>query len=378
TDMQVGGGVMVRSDSRKLQQIVGNLASNAIKFTERGRVHVGVLLRSRGEAEGLLRIWVEDSGRGIPAPDQERIFEKFFQVREESLKTSGTGLGLTLVHRFVDLLGGALEVESEPGKGSTFFVSLPVGMEDARPSAVVAEALPLVEGLEVLVVEDMEYNRILLDQMLSGLGCRVALAEDGLQGLQMGREGSYEVIFLDWDLPGMNGLEVARALRADPAVDPSTRIIGMTAAATVELRLRCLEAGMNEFIGKPLSSERLRQILRGVVLRPCLIEGKGLLAELPSEGGWAPVLQRWEGYLVEYSDELSAAMEAAESEAVRKAAHRLLGHLRMVKMAQVPERVTALMLAAQAADSGAMQLEWGRLRPLLRRLRKDIERCLDW
>lgn len=377
TDVQLEAGMGVYSDPRKLQQILGNLAGNAIKFTKEGHVHVGMLLRTLDDGTGLLRIWVADSGCGIPEADRERIFEKFYQVNGGK-GLSGTGLGLTLVQRFVDLLGGALELQSEEGEGSTFFVSLPVKMAPLEQAEFAVRASVQFTGVRVLIVEDMEYNRILLQELLSNLGCVVDMAEDGLKGFAMAKKGIYQAIFLDWDLPGMNGLEIARGLRSGGSLRPGTRIIGMTAAATVELREACLEAGMNEFLGKPLAMERIGQMLHGLHAERGLIRGKGLLAEMPSETGWASVMDRWIGYYEEYSGELRDAMEGTEAELVRKAAHRLLGHLRMLEVDAVPDAVTALMLAAQSGNREEMDFAWHKLLPLLERMEGCFDACRSW
>lgn len=378
TDIQVEAGVGVYTDAKKLQQIVGNLAGNAIKFTGLGHVHVGILIRGLEDGSGLLRIWVEDSGCGISEDNRERIFQKFYQVREGHSKTTGTGLGLTLVQRYVDLLGGALEVESTVGEGSTFFVSLPVELRLLEPVSEEDSVNLNLQGIRVLVIEDMEYNRILLNEQLKGLGCEVDLAEDGARGYEMALQGQYRAVFVDWDLPGMNGLEVTEALRGDHRFERSTQIIGMTAAATVELQEACMAAGMNAFLGKPLSIDRIRKILSTLVEVEPLIHGKGLLAELPSEDGWGAVLRRWRDYHATYLGELREAMEAGDCELIRKAAHRVLGHLRMLEVHELPALVTTLMEAAQAEEVEVVKQSWEALQGLLARFDRDLDACEEW
>lgn len=378
TDIQVEAGLGVYTDARKLQQIVGNLAGNAIKFTGRGHVHVGMLIRRLQDGSGLLRIWVEDSGCGISEDDRERIFQKFYQVRSGQSKTTGTGLGLTLVQRYVDMLGGALEVESTVGEGSTFFVSLPVELRALERVSEANTANLNLDGMRVLVIEDMEYNRILLNEQLKGLGCEVDLAEDGTRGYEMALQGRYRAVFVDWDLPGMNGLEVTKALRGNPRFECSTEIIGMTAAATVELQEACMAAGMNAFLGKPLGIDRITEILSALVEEESLIHGKGLLAELPSEDGWGAVLRRWRDYHATYLGELREAMEAGDCALIRKAAHRVLGHLRMLELRELPALVTELMHAAQAQKVEVVEEKWEVLQGLLERFDRDLDACEEW
>lgn len=374
TRVRVPDGMGIVSDPRKVQQIIGNLTGNAVKFTERGRVHVGAVVRVGEDGTADLRIWVEDTGPGIAEEHRERIFEKFYQVRNRRLQASGTGLGLTLVQRFVSCLKGDLDLKSEPGRGSTFQVTLPVGTGPLGQESSAVEALPgILTGMRVLVVEDIEYNRLFLEDLLREAGCEVDSAEDGLDGLELARKGGYPVIFLDWDLPGMNGLEIARELRASASVPESTRIVGMSAAATTRMRQDCLNAGMDDFLGKPIAPEQVNRILLSEAKGHSLIEGKGLLGEMRGAGDWKAVIERWSEFFESYLDEVGTAMEAGNPEAVRKAAHRLLGHLRMLELRELPEAVADLLTVAREGDRKGMKTEWKALQPLLRKFRAELE-----
>jgi signal transduction histidine kinase/ActR/RegA family two-component response regulator len=370
--LSVPEGLGVVSDARKVQQIIGNLTGNAVKFTAHGSVHLGVRLQRENAESGTLRIWVTDTGRGIAEGERERIFEKFYQVRKDGAKASGTGLGLALVKRFAERLGGGVEVESEPGNGSTFVVNLPVGVRALEPGLAKARRVARkFDGLPVLIVEDGEYNRMVLTGLLVEMGCRVDCATDGISGLEKARSGRYRAIFLDWDLPGMNGLEIARELVAGGTLAPGTRIFGLTAHATTEVRRKCLEGGMDAFMTKPVQPEKVEALLLDCVPVQRFVTGKGLLAEMP--GDWPAILERWKGYFADYAGELEAAVAAAEPEPVRKAAHRLLGHLRMLELETLPEAVCGLMLAAQAGDRGGIDREWRRLQELLAAFRAELD-----
>ncbi|HKJ90585.1 MAG TPA: ATP-binding protein, partial [Oceanipulchritudo sp.] len=376
SQIRVPDGVAVVSDAGKLQQIIGNLTGNAIKFTDEGSVHVGISL-DEVEGEGTIRIWVKDTGRGVAEEDRERIFHKFCQVRHGASKTPGTGLGLTLVKTFVDRLGGTLDLKTEPGRGSTFFVTLPVAVqpEEVLRGETDSEDPGFLAGLTVLVVEDHEYNRIFLEDLLTDFGCVVDSAEEGPRGLELARTGDYAVILLDWDLPGMKGLEIARNLREDPHCRGDLRIIGMTAFATPDVPVQCLEAGMDTFLNKPVLPDQLRKVLRFCLQERALVRGPGILAEMARQGDWKGVAARWADYSETYLGELEASLEGEDPEVVRKAAHRFLGHLRMIEMEELPDAVTDLLTAAQAGDGEGVRREWYVLRPLSWRFRHELD-CL--
>lgn len=368
-------GIGIVSDAAKVQQIIGNLTGNAVKFTESGTVVVGVLLDLEGAESGLLRIWVEDTGPGISEADKERVFQKFYQGKSGVQKTSGTGLGLALVARYADCLDGQVELKSELGKGSTFQVVLPVAvrpLEDPDPQKAHPHADRLA-GLSILIVEDLEYNRISLEGQLAQLGCRADFAADGPTGLEMGLGGTYRIIFLDWDLPGMKGLEVARNLRSSGRLAAGTRIIGMTAFATADVRDKCLEAGMDDFLTKPFAPEQLERLLLSAATESRIIHGRGLLGEMDSADGWEATLDRWIQFYEDYHAELVDALAGAGAEAVRKAAHRLLGHLRMLDLRELPDAVIDLLTAAQAGDEAGIRKEW----TILERQLADFHHELD-
>lgn len=368
--VQAAEGLGVVSDRRMVQQMIGNLTGNAVKFTEEGGVHLGVSLQADGN-RGTLRLWVEDTGPGIAKEDQERIFDKFTQVCPEGSQVAGTGLGLTLVQNFVEVLRGHLELESSPGEGATFRVTLPVRTEPL-PEAQMTEEAPLVpEGLKVLLVEDHEYNRLWLQGYLEDLGCEVTVAMDGPAGYEEARQGDFQVIFLDWDLPGMTGLEIARRLRMEGALEDGVLLVGMTAHATAEIEERCLSAGMQAFITKPIDPAKLDAVLRLPGSGDPLITAPGLLGEMARREPWETICERWNTHFAVYLEECREAIRGTDPEHIRRAAHRFLGHLRMVKAREVPEGLLDMMTAADAGDLEGARLEWKRLEPLLFRLEME-------
>lgn len=366
-------GTGIRSDARKVQQIIGNLTGNAVKFTETGSVHLAVILRETGDCKGVLSIRVEDTGPGIAEADKPRVFEKFYQVSRPGRKAGGTGLGLTLVKRYTECLGGELDLRTEPGNGSTFLVDLPVETGPVEPVCERTESRRIEwDKLPVLVVEDIEYNRIWVEDLLRDFGCAVESAEDGERGLELALSGRFKVAFLDWNLPGMSGPDIARRLRESGWTAERLRLVGMTAYATEADRQACLDAGMDEVLTKPVTGEKIRSVLPPPGDHAALIRGPGLLGEMPGSTDWTTALKRWAAFFETYYGELATAVEDGCPKAVRKAAHRLLGHLRMLELDQVPGAVTDLLTTARADDRTGIATEWKSLQPLVDRLRGEI------
>ncbi len=252
-------------DEARLRQILINLLGNAVKFTSEG----GINLRLRIK-QGLLprlQIEVEDSGIGIAAQDQERIFEPFVQLGEHGINL-GTGLGLTITRQLVQLMGGSLSLESTPGQGSLFRVELPLNQaaeaDMARPlTADHGEVVGLEPGqpdYRILIVEDQLENRTLLSRLMMDLGLQVKLAQEGRQGVELFQSWQPHLIWMDHLMPVMNGIEATRAIRQLPG-GKDVRIIAVTASAFIEQRDEMLAAGMNAFVRKPYHLSEIYQCL---------------------------------------------------------------------------------------------------------------------
>ncbi|MGA1204907.1 MAG: hybrid sensor histidine kinase/response regulator [Opitutales bacterium] len=386
-DISIPAGISVVSDERKFQQILGNLIGNAVKFTQSGGVAVGVSLSPMSEEQAEVLVRVADTGEGIDPADQQLVFEKFYQSGTASRRAGGTGLGLTLVKAFTSALGGSIRLESELGKGSTFEVRINVRTKACGGMGPL-EGHDLGNlGLSVLVVEDLEYNRIYLEECLQRLGCRVELAVDGITGYQLAGSGRYSVILLDWDLPGMTGLEIARKLRSDGSLTADTRVIGMTAFATPDVRRQCLEAGMDAFLTKPLDESQLQSLLLGMApVQPrgaavaaeageeCYLTGQGILGEMAGADGWERQKERWMGIFEEYFGELRSVVEGTDLEDIRKAAHRLLGHLRMVRTDGIADHLLDMMTAATVGDLEGTRAAWSPFLAKVGKFRDEVAR----
>ncbi|MGE0256147.1 MAG: response regulator [Alphaproteobacteria bacterium] len=239
-------------DPLRLGQVLLNLVTNAIKFTEKGHVHVAI--RGERDGDGLrLRASVSDTGIGMSAEQMTRLFQSFSQVDGSTTrKYGGTGLGLAISQHLVELMGGQIRVESEPGRGSVFSFDVRVGVSSTplRRRKIVPESLV---GMRALVVDDNEAAREYLTAMLNAFGLRaraVASGEAALRALAAGAGERPELVFLDWQMPGLDGVETARRMKALP---DCPRIIMVTAFGREEVRAEADAAGIEAFIVKPVS-----------------------------------------------------------------------------------------------------------------------------
>ncbi|MBJ7313907.1 ATP-binding protein [Rugamonas sp. CCM 8940] len=250
-----------RVDGTKLRQVLLNLMSNAVKFTERG----SVTLRVRGAKRGAhceLSCAVLDTGPGIAAEDQQRIFDPFIQAGSGGAR-EGTGLGLTISREFVALMGGQLTVQSTLGCGACFQFSIPVEVASSLPleaGSEVAALVPEQRGRRILVVDDNADGCALLTSLLGPLGFELRSAADGLQALAQIEQWQPELVFMDWRMPELDGLAATRRVRANQAI-VQPRIVMLTASAFAEEREEALQAGADDFMRKPVEQEALYLLL---------------------------------------------------------------------------------------------------------------------
>lgn len=245
----------VKADEEKIRQVIVNLLGNAIKYTRQGGVTLRLGIRAK-EAAPRIVIEVEDSGIGISKTDQARIFEPFVQVGKPATQ-KGTGLGLAIVREFVELMGGRISVESEPENGSIFRVELPVEIaaesEVLPPEPVKGRAIGLTPGqgeCRILIVEDQEENQLLLRRLLEDAGCKVMLAQNGAEGVDMFQSFHPHFIWMDRRMPVMDGLEATRRIRALEGGD-AVKIVAVSASVFSDQRAETLAQGMDDFVRKP-------------------------------------------------------------------------------------------------------------------------------
>ncbi|CAG0978503.1 two-component system, sensor histidine kinase and response regulator [Myxococcaceae bacterium] len=262
----------VEGDAGRLRQVLLNLAANAIKFTERGAVSLHASAEDEG-ATSLLRFEVRDTGIGIAPEVVAKLFESFTQADASTTRRfGGTGLGLAISKRLVELMGGGIGVESEPGRGSSFSFTVRAvakstdaldvtGVFDREMLRRLAEAAPAGEASTVLVVEDNLVNQRLAVRLLEKLGHRVEVATNGIDAVRLATTRPYGAVLMDCQMPELDGLEATRRIRAAEAAGRRIPIIAMTANALQGDRERCLEAGMDDYLTKPVRPDELGSLL---------------------------------------------------------------------------------------------------------------------
>jgi len=257
---------LLELDMLRLEQIVGNLLGNALKFTEKGSISLGVTVVPKCDGAYEIQLSVTDSGIGIGPEEMLRVFNRFSQVDSSaSRRLRGSGLGLVVVKRLCELMGGSATVQSEVGQGSVFTASLlasevaahEVGDAGSRAAAV----RNTVSGLKILVADDNRLNRKLMARMLERAGCQASFAVDGKEAIAKACSTGFELIFMDVDMPGVDGLEAVRRIREFEcyAGRKRARIVALTAGVSTQERAACSEAGMDDFLGKPFNEEGLRR-----------------------------------------------------------------------------------------------------------------------
>jgi signal transduction histidine kinase/CheY-like chemotaxis protein/HPt (histidine-containing phosphotransfer) domain-containing protein len=246
-------------DGRRIRQILINFVSNALKFSGRGQVSVTVWCKNLGPAQTEVIFAVSDEGPGISAEEQTRLFTRFERgAAAQKGRVPGTGLGLALCKGIAEKMGGRIWLESELGHGSCFYFSAPFALAGEAPAPTTA---PAPVARTALVVDDQEYNRIVLADLLQTMGFTVHAAQEGSSALNLAAKQTFDVVFLDFNLPGLSGVDVARGIRALPGPTAHALILATTAFTTPEKRAQCLDAGMDAFLGKPVTRERLAKAL---------------------------------------------------------------------------------------------------------------------
>ncbi len=263
--------VHIRTDAARLRQCLINLINNAIKFTEEGHVYVNIYLDDI-DGKNYIRFDVEDTGIGIEPEKQELIFEKFMQVDGGNTRShKGTGLGLAITKRLAELLDGKLSLTSEVGKGSVFSLVIPANVDvgaqssfdkyktetDSDPDSDINKGYKF--SGRVLVAEDSPTNQTLINLLLERLGLEVTLVEDGKNAVDKVLSQTFDLIFMDMQMPNMNGYDATEALRKNGVTTP---IVALTAHAMKGDKEKCISAGCDDYLSKPINRKKLVQMIR--------------------------------------------------------------------------------------------------------------------
>ncbi|MBL8352728.1 MAG: PAS domain S-box protein [Burkholderiaceae bacterium] len=336
-------------DALRIGQVLLNLCSNAVKFTDRGQVILGI---TRVAPEGDSRLWlrfaVRDTGIGIDAAGRSRLFQAFQQVDAATARLyGGTGLGLAISRQLVELMGGRIGVQSEPGVGSEFDVELPLGSGAQRAAAMAPVPAPApaiapdaLRGARLLLVEDNALNRIVATDLLEGVaGARVVPAGHGAEALQRLAAEPFDAVLMDLQLPGMDGFETTARLRAQPGL-ARLPVIAMTAHASPRDRERCRAVGMDDCIAKPFDPHDLFAAIARALRHPtpdrpgdgaadaaparAVDFGAGLQRCMGRRALYIDIVQR---YLAAHADDaqrLQAALAAGRLDEVAALAHTVI------------------------------------------------------
>ncbi|TEA62345.1 MULTISPECIES: transporter substrate-binding domain-containing protein [unclassified Pseudomonas] len=353
--------VDVHLDPLRFKQVLSNLISNAIKFTEEGHIRITLdVLPTNDPERSMVQLTVQDSGIGITTQDQSRLFEPFAQAGNGGQRTvSGAGLGLVISRNLCEMMGGKLRLSSLPGVGTQVSLSLPLTIFPARVTK--AEDEPQIHAsltpLTVLVVDDHPANRLLMCQQLEYLGHRFRIAEDGLRGLEEWKSGEFDLVIADCNMPVMNGYELTRAIRQHEKLThrPACTVLGFTANAQPEEILRCKQAGMNECLFKPLSLNSLSQWVNSVqpLFRAPAFNLQGLTL---LTGGNPSQTHRLLAELLNSSrvdrQELQALSLTRDPPALAVIAHKIKGAARIAQASRLIDSCDALEQACLQALPG--------------------------
>lgn len=254
-------------DAGRLRQVLLNLISNALKFTEQGSVTLQIEQVSRSTHDATLRFSVTDTGIGIAPEARARLFQSFSQADSSiSRRFGGTGLGLSICRKIVELQGGRIDVDSTPGVGSRFWFELAFALPEAaaavQPAAVTS--MPAARTMHILLAEDNEINQKVAVALLTKSGHTVEVAQNGVEAVLAVQRQAFDVILMDMHMPEMDGLAATRAIRCLPAPASGLPIVALTAAGSLSDIQTCMDAGMNYFLVKPFRMERLQSILQGL------------------------------------------------------------------------------------------------------------------
>ncbi|MES2075753.1 MAG: PAS domain S-box protein [Pseudomonadota bacterium] len=268
---------MLRGDPLRLGQVLINYTNNAIKFSEKGRIEIRVRRVVGDAASCLLRFEVSDHGIGLSEAEMDKLFQSFQQADTSTTREyGGTGLGLAICKQLAQLMGGDVGVASRPGEGSTFWFTARLGVAHGSVPALIhqvndaaaallasarsAAVMDALRHARILLVEDNTFNQQIALEMLEEVGASVCLANNGVEALELLRQTAFDCVLMDVQMPLMDGLEATRRIRAEPRLG-GLRVLAMTATATSEDRVRCLAAGMDDFISKPIQPALMYQTI---------------------------------------------------------------------------------------------------------------------
>ncbi len=366
-------------DRGRLRQVLLNLIGNAIKFTERGSVHVTVTCRRHEPGSVRLVVEVDDAGIGIPCDALPRLFQEFGQVDGSiSRRFGGSGLGLVISRQLIQRMAGSLLVKSTPGVGSTFAfeVVLKVApVDDPDIEVATSASRATMHGLHVLLVEDNVTNRLVASRMLERMGHCVDAVADGTAAVQAARSTPYELVLMDVMMPGMDGLTATRLIRGEPGQSGCTPIIGLTASAEPGNEVACRRAGMDGFVSKPVTAERLAAAIEAVMMPVSPLLDPGVLERLAGDigdDGVADVTRLFLSEAPRTTERLEQAINCRGHKLLREV-HTLASTARSVGLLRLGNAAAQIEQTLASEEPTAEQLAG-----LLDLLNESVARLAEW
>lgn len=392
-DLEVAADLpaFIKADQTRLRQVLDNLISNAVKYTHKGGLGISCTVATRNGAD-MLHVAVTDTGVGISKADQEKLFKDLQRVTSPlQAEVEGTGLGLSICARIITAMQGKVGLESYEGHGSTFWFMVPLSVvASAAPSAASAQVLQSEEPLSIngapphiLVAEDVETNRMVMQAVLDRFGCTYVMVNDGIEALKALGTAEFAAVLMDVSMPRLNGVETTQRIRAMQGAISAIPIIGVTAFAAEEEKLSLIVAGMNSIVTKPIKPAQLRSALAECFSQTQPVPSRSRIAPAPLpdfEG--APLLdvdallnqldsvpaelrlklaQTVSKDLTQWHERFTQACEAGNAEAAARAHHALKG---VCEGFGIRRYAAHLELARQCISAGA-KLETGVLHEAL-------------
>lgn len=321
-------------DSHRIRQILTNLLGNAIKFTDQGNINFSIT-GSDGPETSFVHFIISDTGLGIAPENHQKIFEEFVAITQgDQSQVRGDGLGLHISRKIARLMGGDIMVKSDIGKGAEFTLSLPlerVRKIDGKVAKPASFPHKENQNLSILVVEDNNVNREVLGDMLKGLGHSVSRATNGVEALDCANIQSFDIIFMDINMPVMDGIETTHRIRADSKLNSKACIVGLTAHGSDEFGEEAQQAGMDNFFTKPIRLEALRKIISDIVSNDqfaVIDEFSPVLTELFETLGREKVLRIGEKFFEELDVFIQQSIDGVFAEdhvALVEATHKMKG-----------------------------------------------------
>lgn len=380
----------VRSDQAQIRQVLANLVSNAAKFTDSGSIEIRIRLK-----DNLLRYEVEDTGIGISCENRSRLFRKFSQIDPSNRRRyGGTGLGLSICKELVQLLDGDIGVDSEEGKGSVFWFEVPV-REAEKPVVDPAAGFSSLSTIEInkriLLAEDSYTNALVASSFLRSAGARVDIASNGLEVLSATSSRKYDLVIMDVSMPEMDGIEASEMLRAQQDWTREVPILALTANASREDRAKCITAGMNAFLTKPVERAKLLSAVHDLLTphatghaaagaRPAMDEQAGGVFDRSSietaygdmPGLFTQVIKAFQGELHQRVRHAEAAVQSSDFKTLARMGHALKSAAANVHASEISDSGKDLETSACAGDLAAAQDALSRLKRLADRADTEI------